>query len=63
MKRFLIVSLMTAIFLSNGCKPQPSVTDEELQIVLTQLFDEFARISPRVVRPAEGFLKYPYLGM
>jgi alpha,alpha-trehalase len=52
---------MTAIFLSNGCKPQPSVTDEELQIVLTQLSDEFARISPRVVRPAEGFLKYPYL--
>ena len=53
--------MMTAIFLSNGCKPQPSVTDEELQTVLTQLSDEFTRISPRVVRPAEGFLKYPYL--
>ena len=60
-KRFLILSMMTAIFLSNGCKPQPSVTDEELQTVLTQLSDEFTRISPRVVRPAEGFLKYPYL--
>ena len=60
-KRFLILSMMTAIFLSNGCKPQPSVTDEELQTVLTQLSDEFTRISPRVARPAEGFLKYPYL--
>ena len=60
-KRFLILSMMTAIFLSNGCKPQPSVTDEELHTVLTQLSDEFTRISPRVVRPAEGFLKYPYL--
>ena len=61
MKRFLLLSLITAIFLSNGCKPQPTISDEELLTVLTQLSDEFARISPRVVRPAEGFLKYPYL--
>ena len=52
---------MTAFFFFNACKPQPTVTDEELQNVLSQLSDEFARISPRVVRPAEGFLKYPYL--
>lgn len=53
--------MMAAIFFSNGCKPQTTITDEELQTVLSKLSDEFARISPRVVRPAEGFLKYPYL--
>ena len=62
MKRlFLLTMLCFALGLS-ACKPQATGTaDPELQQVLTQLSDEFERISPRVIRPAEGFLKYPYL--
>lgn len=61
MKHLLILSMITTLFLSSGCKARPEATDLELQTVLTQLSDAFTRISPRVIRPAEGFLKYPYL--
>ena len=34
---------------------------KELQSTLDSLRTDFERISPRVIQPAEGFLKYPYL--
>lgn len=61
MKRLLLFSLIATLVMASGCRPQPKVTDAEWQTVLTELSDAFTRISPRVIRPAEGFLKYPYL--
>lgn len=62
MKKLLIL-IMIAMTLgfAGGCKPRAGFSDQDFQTVLTHLSDEFTRISPRVVRPAEGFLKYPYL--
>jgi len=62
MKKLLILIMIAmTLGLAGGCKPRAGFSDQDFQTVLTQLSDEFARISPRVVRPAEGFLKYPYL--
>ncbi|MBR5018449.1 MAG: hypothetical protein IKX53_02295 [Bacteroidales bacterium] len=64
MKKLLLLTMITSMLglAGGGCKPpQAGISDQELESVLSQLSDEFARISPRVIRPAEGFLKYPYL--
>ena len=64
MKKLLLLTMIASMLglTGGGCKPQQTgISDQELENVLTQLSDEFARISPRVIRPAEGFLKYPYL--
>ena len=71
MKNLLLLTMICFALGLTGCKPQSArqnpaghaaaQSDAELQQVLTQLSGEFERISPRVIRPAEGFLKYPYL--
>ena len=46
---------------ATSCKRAERVSDAELIRVKDSITAEFDRIYPRVIRPAEGFLKYPYL--
>lgn len=36
-------------------------TKEEMKIIYDGIKKEFARLTPQVIQPAEGYLKYPYL--
>ena len=54
---FTAMLIMTAASCGNG----NDRSREELKEVFDSVSAEFERISPRVIRPAEGFLKYPYL--
>jgi alpha,alpha-trehalase len=51
---------MTGCNQSKGEKAS-EVTDDSLVKLKTELAAEFTRLEPRVIQPAEGYLKYPYL--
>ncbi|MDR1561475.1 MAG: hypothetical protein LBS54_00100 [Dysgonamonadaceae bacterium] len=56
---------MTILF-SSCCNRQSNETaeifgDETLIKIKTELVSEFSRLQPKVIQPAEGYLKYPYL--
>lgn len=63
MKKSLYALLVSfaALFCSCGRSGSGSVKDEDISRVKDSLTAYFDAISPRVVKPAEGFLKYPYL--
>jgi alpha,alpha-trehalase len=60
-----IITVMTILF-SSSCNRQSNETagtfgDETLIKIKTELSSEFSRLQPKVIQPAEGYLKYPYL--
>ena len=59
--RFLIPLAAMLIMTTTSCGNGNDRSREELKEVFDSVSSEFERISPRVIRPAEGFLKYPYL--
>ncbi|MDR1743045.1 MAG: hypothetical protein LBR48_04400 [Dysgonamonadaceae bacterium] len=62
------IAMMTAVAMP-GCHSNKqdnlnrntSMSNEELAKLKTALVAEFDRLEPQVIRPAEGYLKYPYL--
>jgi alpha,alpha-trehalase len=56
----------TTIFIMTSCNQQKSenfksFTDSELTALKTELTAQFQILTPQSIRPAEGYLKYPYL--
>ena len=60
MKKLAILAT-SALIAFGACNNTQNNMTKDIQSALDSLSAEFERISPRVIKPAEGFLKYPYL--
>jgi alpha,alpha-trehalase len=64
MKKYglIFLILINMGILSNAATPpQKRYSNKELESILTGISKIYEEISPRVIQPAEGYLKYPYL--
>jgi glycogen debranching enzyme len=59
-RRSLLVAVLLA-FASLSSSAQSSAALNSDQSLLTHLTADFARLAPQTVRPADGYIKYPYL--
>lgn len=55
------LSFVMAIVMAVSCSQAPRYSSEELRSMGDELTELYAGISHRVIRPAEGYLKYDYL--
>ena len=57
----IVLCSLAIILAAASCNRVKTPSDSEIQRVKDSITAEFDRISSRVIRPAEGFLKFPYL--
>jgi alpha,alpha-trehalase len=59
----VISGMALIILIMTGCnlKEEKSVSKADLASLKTDLINEFNRLEPQVIQPAEGYLEYPYL--